>query len=139
MFEHQGNLSETKKRNLDAFVRGVAEKKTDRLELSGRRVIDVLSDMAEIFLPGDRMLASAGVFPVYYWLVRNTDEAEYHHVREFLVQFERARKENRLKIAANPNDPKVDKEIVAYDAFNRSTNDQQSHEGRYEILKKRFV
>jgi hypothetical protein len=70
MFEHQGKLTETKKRNLDAFVRDMA-KKSDRLELSGRHVLDALNDMSEIFLPKDRLLTSAGVFPVYYWFIRN--------------------------------------------------------------------
>ncbi|MDP2899285.1 MAG: DUF262 domain-containing protein [bacterium] len=138
MFEHYEKLIETKKRNLDAFVKKMDKKKSARLELSGRRVLDILGNMSEIFLPKDRLLASAGVFPVYFWLVRNTSEPYFHRVREFLVQFEKARKENRLLISANPNDVKIDRELVGYDGFNRSTNDQQSHEGRYAILKKRF-
>ena len=139
MFEHHEKLTETKKRNLDVFVADMAKKKlTDKLEVSGRRVLDVLNDLSEIFLPKDRLLASAGVFPVYYWLVRNTNEINFHHIREFLVQFEKARKENRQLITDNPQDNKIDSELVEYDAYNRSTNDQQSHEGRYRILKKRF-
>lgn len=106
--------------------------------MSGRRVLDVLVDMSEIFLPNDRLLSSAGVFPVYYWLVRNTSEDNFHHLREFLVQFEKARKENRQLVADNPLDKKIDREFVEYDKYNRSTNDQQSHEGRFRILKKRF-
>jgi len=138
LFEHHEKLTETKKRNLDAFVKEMVKKRSDKLELSGRRAFDVLSDMSEIFLPKDRLLASAGVFPVYFWLVRGTSEANFHRVREFLVQFEKARKENRQLISANPNDAKVDRELVEYDGFNRSTNDQQSHEGRYAVLRRRF-
>ncbi len=138
MFEHQNKLTETKKRNLDAFVRDMA-KKSDRLELAARRVFDVLNDMSEIFLPKDRLLASGGIFPVYFWLVRNISEANFHHVREFLIQFEKARKENRQLITANPQNVKIDRELIEYDAFNRSTNDQQSHDGRYKILRKRFA
>lgn len=137
MFEHRNKLTETKKRNLDAFVREMA-KKSDRLELAGRHVLDVLNDMSEIFLPKDRLLASGGIFPVYYWFIRNIGEANFHRVREFLVQFEKARKENRQLTTANPHDGKIDKELIEYDKFNRSTNDQQSHEGRYKILKRRF-
>jgi len=138
MFEHDDKLTETKKRYLDAFVREMAKKTSPKLELSGRRVLDVLNDMSEIFLPKDTLLASAGVFPVYFWLVRNTSEANFHRVRELLVQFEKARKRNRQLITENPNDSKIDRELVEYDGFNRSTNDQQSHEGRYRILKKRL-
>jgi hypothetical protein len=138
MFEHRDRLTETKKRNLDAFVRDMA-KKSDRLELAGRHVLDVLNDMSEIFLPKDRLLGSGGVFPVYFWFIRNIGEANFHRVREFLVQFEKARKENRQLTATNPQDGNIDRELIEYDKFNRSTNDQQSHEGRYKILEKRFA
>lgn len=40
---------------------------------------------------------------------------------------------------ADPQDGKIDMELVEYDEYNRSTNDQQSHEGRYKILKERFA
>ncbi len=139
MFEHHEKLTETKKRNLDSFVGEMAKKPTDKLELSGRRVLDVLNDMSEIFLPKDRLLSSAGVFPVYYWFVREISEKKFHHIREFLVQFEKARKDNRKLITDNPQDKKIDRELVKYDDYNRNTNDQQSHEGRYLILKKRFA
>jgi hypothetical protein len=138
MFEHNKKLTETKKRNLDAFVKEMDKKTSDRLELSGRRVLDVLNDMSEIFLPKDKLLASAGVFPVYFWFVRNTSETNFQYIREFLIQFEKARKQNRQLITTNPNNAKIDRELVEYDGFNRSTNDQQSHDGRYRILKKRF-
>jgi len=99
---------------------------TGKLELSGRQVLDVLNDMAEIFLPKDRLLTSAGVFPVWYWFVRSTGQANFHRIREFLVQFEKARKENRALMTANPRDAKLDRELVEYDGYNRSTNDQQA-------------
>lgn len=137
MFEHRGRLTETKKRNLDTYVREMA-KKPDKLEISGRRVLDALNDMSEIFLPKDKLLTSAGILPIYFWLIRNMSEANYQQVREFLVQFEKARKANRQLIAVNPQNQNIDKELVEYDNFNRSTNDQQSHEGRYKILKERF-
>jgi len=137
MFEHADELTDTKKRTLDNFVHDVA-KKSDRLEVAGRHVFDVLIDMAEIFLPNDKLLASGGVFPVYYWLVRNTREADFHRVREFLVQFEKARKENRRLVASDPQNGNIDGELVEYDNFNRSTNDLQSNIGRFKILTNRF-
>ena len=33
----------------------------------------------------------------------------------------------------------VDRQLVEYDQFNRSTNDLASHLGRIEILKRRFA
>jgi hypothetical protein len=139
LFEFHGELRETKKRNLDEFVKEMGKKKqSDRLEVAGRRVVDVLDEMTEIFLPKDTLLASAGVFPVYYWFVRNTDEKHYHRIRTFLVEFENARRENRHLIAKDPNSTAIDRKLAQYDKFNRSTDDTQSHRVRYELLKERF-
>ena len=138
LFEFHGELRETKKKNLDNFSREMQQKPAAELELAGRRVIDTLDSMTEIFLPKDSLLGSAGVFPVYFWLVRNGDEKQYHRVREFLVKFETERRENRLLIAQDPNSRKIDTELTKYDRFNRSTDDSESHRVRYEILKNRF-
>jgi len=59
-------------------------------------------------------------------------------IREFLVQFEALRSANRDVVKQEPNSTQVDRELVEYDHYNRSTNDLQSHEGRYRILVSRF-
>jgi len=140
VFEYQGKPVETKKTNLDAFVKDV-EKRDERgkkLELSARRVVDVLTGMSEIFLPHDKLLGSSGVFPVYYWFVRGINSSSYHKVRRFLLEFESQRAENRRIIAEEPSSTKIDRELDQYDKFNRSTNDEASHIGRFKILQKRF-
>ena len=38
-----------------------------------------------------------------------------------------------------PNNSGVDTELVEFDTYNRSTNDQTSHEKRFAILIKRFT
>jgi hypothetical protein len=138
LFEFQKGMLETKKRNLDEFVKTTQKKPTELLELAGRRVVDVLDEMSEIFLPKDKLLGSAGVFPVYYWFVRNQDEENYHHIRKFLVNFEASRKANRELVSERPDSRRIDQELIEYDNYNRSTNDQASHKGRYAILKRRF-
>jgi Protein of unknown function DUF262 len=138
-FEYFEKLGETKKSTLNEFVKEAAKQsKRDRLELAGRKVVDLLDDMNEIFLPKDRLLASAGIFPVYYWFVRARGVKEYPLIREFLVRFEERRRENRNLISENPKNKKIDQELVLYDEFNRSTNDLQSHDGRISILEERF-
>ena len=137
-FEYHRALKETKKINLDQFVRETQRKPRGKLELAARKVLDVLTDMSEIFLPADRLLTSAGVFPVYYWFVRAKPEADFPLIREFLVRFEEARRKNRDLMAADPDSDKVDQQLVEYDQFNRSTNDQRSHEGRLRILSQEF-
>jgi hypothetical protein len=138
MFEHTGKLQETKKRNLDAFVNAMKDKPADFLELSARRVVDILNDMAEIFLPKDRLLSSGGIFPVYFWLVRNINEEDHRLMREFLMQFEKERIISRKLIQEKPNDPQIDQELMNYENYNRSTNDFASHDERYKILFTRF-
>ena len=138
VFEYKESPQETKRRNLDAFVADVGKGSKEKLELSGRRVLETLDDMASIFLPADKLLSSAGIVPVYYWFVRSSPESDYHRIREFLVYFERERKANREPARGANGRAFKDETLSAFDAFNRSTNDIKSHLGRFDILKKRF-
>ena len=136
-FEYADQLRETKKINLDEFTRQ-ASRDVKRVELAGRKVLDVLDEMQEMFLPKDPLLSSAGQIPVYYWFLRRRSESEYPFVREFLVRFEAERRNNRALVKSNPTDKSIDRELVEYDQFNRNTNDLASHEGRIRILETRF-
>jgi hypothetical protein len=143
MFEFNGKLVETKKASLDKFtVQGRKEQSRreskEKIELSSRRVIDTLDRMSEIFLPKDPLLRSAGVFPVYYWFVRENDAKQDQYVREFLNAFEKARKENREVASVPENAARADSELLTFDRFNRSTDDERSHVERHRILTKRF-
>jgi hypothetical protein len=139
MFEYEDNLSETKKRNMDQFTKDAVKANRAKLELAARRVLDTLDVMTEIFLPKDRLLASAGTVPVYYWFVRSVQVKSHRFIRQFLIEFEDARKRNRLLSSAHPQSRDVDRLLVEYDNFNRNTNDQVSHEGRFRILDERFT
>lgn len=133
IFEYQDGPVETKKKTLDEFVE-VAARERSQLELSLRRVLEVLDEMSQIFLPRDKLLTNGGILPVYFWFIRSRQESEYHLVREFLVNFERSRGENRERGA----EERLDRRLVEFDNFNRSTNDVQSHSGRLQILNERF-
>ena len=109
-----------------------------KIELPARRVVDTLDRMSEIFLPSDPLLRSAGVFPVYYWFVRENDIKQDQYVREFLNAFERARKANREKASDPARAARADSELLTFDRFNRSTDDERSHMERHRILAKRF-
>ena len=137
-FEYAGVPRETKKSSLDQLVELAANDKTG-MELAARKVIDVLDNMAEIFLPGDKLLSSAGVFPVYYWFLRSRSGEDYPYIREFLVRFEEERRSNRELAATSPESNEVNQELLRYDGLNRSTDNIRSHEGRFQILTKRFV
>ncbi|WP_208698615.1 MULTISPECIES: DUF262 domain-containing protein [unclassified Mesorhizobium] len=134
LFEYQGKLVSTKKSDLDKFARGPSVEQS-RLELSGRRCVDNLDRMVEVFLPKDELLSSAGIMPVYYWLVRQVDDASLTVLREFLLSFERDRKRHRDMHVQGGQD-NYSSIYSRYDALNRSTNDGVSHVGRVEILER---
>lgn len=136
LFEYEGHLMPTKKTNLDEFA-GNGSIDKDKLELASRRVIDTLDDMTEIFIPKDALLASAGIFPVYYWFVKGVSSERKAVVREFLVWFEEKRRENRERQKL-VHESDLDPVFSRFDTLNRSTNDLQSHIGRCELLKVAF-
>lgn len=141
LFEFENKPSETKKTTLDRFVaqaKAMDGQKRDLLELAGRQVMDVLTDLSAVFLPKDYLLSSAGLLPVYYWLVRSCDTSELPRIREFIYRFETAREKNRKLLKEQPDNRRIDAELVEYDNYNRSTNDQLSHLGRFKILLNRF-
>lgn len=138
VFEYENKITETKKSFLDSFVKRMEHHPSDKLELAGRKVLDFLTVTSEIFLPDDKLLSSSGVLPVYYWLIRNAIESDYHQIRKFLNEFERKRAENRRLNSSNPASINIDNELLNYDNYNRSTNDLQSHTERYRILLERF-
>ncbi len=137
LFEYEETTTSTKKRDLDLFASGSHVDST-KLELAARRCIDVLDDMLDVFRPSDPLLASSGVFPVYFWFVRQVDNYYHNDIRTFLVEFEDMRKNNRELQKSDPNSSALDKELTRYDTLNRSTNDSGSHRARVEILLKRF-
>jgi len=134
MFEYYDKLMSTKKNDLDKFARE-RNLQPDRLELAGRRSLDTLTTMQEVFLPNDPLLGSSGLFPVYYWTVRELGELEVVPLREFLVSFEKERKENRENQKISDD---LDNELSRFDTLNRSTNDLGSHTGRVQILLGRY-
>lgn len=139
LFEYQGKPVETKKASLNKFtVQAKKEEPKGKVELSARRVLDTLDRMSEIFLPSDPLLRSAGVFPVYYWFVRENDTRQDQYVREFLNAFEKARKANREEASDPARAAQADSELLTFDRFNRSTDDERSHMERYRILVRRF-
>lgn len=133
IFEFMGKPAETKKKNMDNFT-SQADSDRLRLELALRRAIEVLDHMAQIFLPKDKLLANGGILPVYYWFVRETPEERHHMIREFLINFEHNRAENRTieNNFTNGN-------FVEFDNLNRSTNDLRSHIRRIQILSNMFA
>lgn len=135
LIEHRGGFADTKADNLDALVaEGLRGSRREFIQ-TRIRVGNVLKDMASIFKKPDPLLGKEGEIPVYYWLVKH-EPANKESIREFLEGFVLDVK-NNLRItridpeAGNP-------ELTNYYTMGRTTNDQASLNGRYEILARRF-
>lgn len=137
LFEFRGETVSTKKVDLDSFAK-MSNINREKLELAARRVVDTFDEMREVFIPNDPLLASAGIFPVYYWLIRETYSEYLEDIRPFLIWFERKRKENRDLERAHGEGKGTNATYSRYDTLNRSTNDGSSHDGRHAILREQF-
>jgi hypothetical protein len=133
LFEYQEKPSATKKSDLDDFARQ-GDISREKLELAGRRALDALSAMSQVFIPHDPLLSSAGIVPAYYWFIRDIDSTELGSIRPFLIYFEEERKKNRDNQKVEGAEA-LQRNLARFDTLNRSTNDLQSHIGRVQIMK----
>ena len=135
LIEYRNRFVDTKAKNLDRFVQDNEDTKISMFEPTRKTVIRVLDEMTEIFKDKDRILRNNGPIPLYYWLTKNT-KAHKKDIRRFLEAFMDEVKTN-LEIAQETPE-KADAELTTYYTMGRTTNDQGSLIGRYEILKRRF-
>jgi len=135
LIENRGRFVDTKAKNLDRFVQENEETKIAKFEATRETIIRVLKEMTEIFHERDRVLRNNGPIPLYYWLTKNT-ASHKKQIRPFVEQFMDEVKANLLISQENPD--KADAELTSYYTMGRTTNDQGSLSGRYEILQKRF-
>ncbi|MNV01540.1 hypothetical protein D3C71_917450 [compost metagenome] len=141
LIEHSGALVDTKAKNLDRLVEDAAKSVQDAdvkereqiissYEELQANVLDVLEYMAEGFEESDALLARAGNIPVYYWLIKRHPEVT-DNIRDFLLEFElNVLNAMRAERVGGP----ADQEMTRYYTLSRSTNDQLSLRGRYQIL-----
>jgi hypothetical protein len=141
LIEFTGKFADVKKRRLDSFVKQIADQvdlaqaSPEALELTEHAAGKVLDAMCLVFHHHD-LLLTQGQIPVYYWLVR--DVGPNPMLRDYLVDFERRREENRQLAGDVGSTGAIDREMLQYDQFNRSVNDEHSLRGRYEILRRGF-
>ncbi len=138
-------MQDTKRTHLNKFVEEGqrSEAQPQVFARAGERVVSVLDKMAVIFAEKDSLLASQGSLVVYYWLVRSIQEAQTRPVREFLVRFQDEAQRVRRVVRASPGGQasaqEFDAELIAYNTYTQSANDQGSLEARYAILMRRFA
>ncbi len=145
LIETRQGFVDTKARDLDIFAEQAARwaEQNDRpgmdpsLGVYGEardRIYDTLEKLNAEFLDRDRLLSSQGNIPVYYWVARQHPKM-INELHDFLVAFTE-KVQNNLVISrlGEPGD----QELSTYYTMSRSTNDQASLQGRYDLLMKRF-
>lgn len=148
LIEHRSGFSDTKASNLDRFVEDAAAETTaggmgapdanqtanaEKYVETRERVIEVLESLAEAFEPGDSLLKNAGRIPVYYWVLKNHPEAA-QNFRDFVGEFERKSLEAMRLDRSGVEVPRSMQKYLTYYTLSRTTNDQQSLRGRYDLL-----
>jgi len=135
-FEHLDKVSDTKKANLDAFVKnfkGRAKSKATRLL---RKSTDVCDRMARVFLKADEVLRSVGMVVICYLLFRDAlregSVSKIH--RSAFVKFERIREANWQRAEGEKRDVKL--ELLEFDRLAQSPNDASAITQRYKVLRK---
>jgi hypothetical protein len=150
LVEFRGQLVDTKKGPLDRFVKSAAQASREMVSdaliseaplqdfhEAADRVRDVLDRMTRVFRDRDPLLRTQGPVTVYYWFVREVSSEHLDAVRQFLDEFTAARR-NQRKLMQRGELVHPDQELIQYDLWDRSTNDQISLEGRFVILANRF-
>lgn len=134
LIEYRGKFVDTKAGNLDRFVKENEKTPITEFTQSRQTIIGVLDDMAANFRDKDPLLSTTGPIPLYYWFFKNNGNKR--RIRAFLEVFVRQVRDN-LELSREDPD-KADAELTAYYTMGRTTNDQASLAGRYEILNRRF-
>jgi len=134
LIEFRGKFVDTKRTHLDRFVQEGLKSQATTFDRAASRVKEVLDGMASVFVRKDPLLGSQGPITLYYWLVKN-HTAKNEALREFLVDFDARRKENRKRAQEGK---KVDEELLRFELLSRSINDQGSLTERYSILENRL-
>lgn len=136
LIEYRGKFVDTKADNLDKFVQEGIGDETKGFEQAAKRVAKTLREMNGLFQKRDYLLRTSGSIPLYYWLVKS-HHSEKERLRDFLVGFVKALKENFELNKEHPD--RSDPELNSYYTMQRTTNDQASLFGRYKILDKRLI
>jgi hypothetical protein len=134
LLENENKFTDTKKIQLDRFVKGFTDKKTaDELK---SKVFDTLELMSESFIEKDPLLKSSGLIPVYYILSKVLSESGITLDRQVLLNFESKRKENRQLIQSDEYNKEVDFELIEFDRLSQSSNDTLAMKSRLHTLVK---
>lgn len=142
--EHADSIVNTKKSDLDTFVKNFKKWRADGLKKANAaavaRLIEgtqtVLTRMGNVFGKSDSLLRQVGMITLYYHLYRQVENGSVGAVkRELLVQFEKKREANRALVEQSGEAGKdVDTALLEFDKHSQTPNDAYAIRIRLGIL-----
>ena len=142
--EYCDQIANTKKANLDDFVKNFKKWRTNKLKKANRAAVNALIDstqhvltrLANNFVKSDNLLRQVGMITLYYHLYRQIEKGTVGPVkRDLLVQFEKKRTANRERVEefgeAGEN---VDTALLEFDKHSQTPNDAYAIRIRLGIL-----
>lgn len=136
LIQHRGRFVDTKKANLDKFVKegAMSEEPKQYIDsaLSAQKVID---NMHDIFEEKDPLLSAQGMLTILFTLVRDHSDRK-GKIRPFLEVFMRDKKINVELSKVGSED--ADSEYLAFDSFIKNANDSGGLKSSFDILDSKF-
>lgn len=142
--ESSGQIANTKKSDLDAFVMAFRKAKAEGAKKAGPASVAslvkaaeaVLTSMSNVFGTEDSLLRQVGMITLYYHLFRLIEKKRIGAVkRAHLSQFEKQREKNRNLVEAQGEAAKnVDTALLEFDKHSQTPNDAYAIRIRLGIL-----
>lgn len=130
------HLVETKKQNLDEFVKSMrGEDSEEKALLLATKAVAVLDQMSAVFVDDDPLLRSVGSVVLYYFLFLEFVMKGWEEPisRQPLQEFELSRTENRSQAELDVS--AADYHLLEYDRLSQSPNDAIALRYRYAVLR----
>lgn len=144
--EHEDQIVNTKKVELDAFVRNFRKWRKEGRDVASPRAVarlvaqsvDVLDAMTSTFVTCDSLLRQVGMVTLFYHLYRQVKAGRVDSIyRELLSKFEKARTANReLAERVGETAKSVDLQLLEFDKHSQTPNDAYAIRIRLRILLK---
>lgn len=132
--EHEGQVSDTKKRRLDDFVESFAQAPRTKMPAFLKKAQANLEFMTPVFSDDDWLLRQVGMVMLYYHLFRVAEKGGWRTeiTRKKLADFDAKRAANRA--AMEKGSDGVDLDLIEFDRYAQSPNDGGAIRYRLRLL-----
>jgi hypothetical protein len=148
LFEDKNGFSDTKKDDLDNFVKKYTDKKEDDFNNMVDKVITNLDNMSDIFDERDIVLKTQAEIPLYYWLVKNhVTNGDIDDKKSFLTFARHFRKlrldinklQNRRAEGEDVEIPEESRGFIKYNSDIRSPDDRRTQSRMYDVMEENLL